>query len=356
MTQDVLFSVGEHGLATITLNRPKAINSLTHEMIAAIGQRLQEWASDEQVRLVVVKGEGAKGLCAGGDIKALYEANTSAEAMEKAVRFFADEYQVDQLIYEFAKPVVAVLDGVVMGGGVGLTYGASHRIVTERTKWSMPEMNIGFFPDVGAAYFLNQAPGQIGKYLALTAAIIQAPDVLYSQAADAYMASERLESFLLALERKDWSAAGDGTEAELNRLVATYAENPAGAGRLAGVREQIDRHFAFATLEEIVASLAAEESEFARETIEALLSKSPSSLKVTLKQLIDGKGKTREECFATDLVLAQNFMRHPDFFEGVRSVLIDKDRSPRYAYRTLADVSPELVERFFQASDSVASS
>ncbi|GED27677.1 3-hydroxyisobutyryl-CoA hydrolase [Brevibacillus agri] len=345
MTNDVLFSVGDNGLATITLNRPQAINSLTHDMVLAIGQRLREWAGNENVRLVLMKGEGTKGFCAGGDIKALYEANTSAEAMEQAVRFFADEYQVDQMVYAFAKPIVAVLDGVVMGGGVGLTYGASHKIVTERTKWSMPEMNIGFFPDVGAAYFLNQAPGHVGRYLALTAAVIQAPDVLYSQAANVYMTSERLEAFCRELEQKNWS--GEKTAAELDQLIQAYAETPAAEGKLAALREQIDRHFAFATMEEILASLETEASEFAEETKQALLSKSPSSLKVTLKQLVDGKSKTREECFATDLVLAQNFMRHPDFFEGVRSVLIDKDRSPRYAYRTLEDVSQEVVQAFF---------
>ncbi|MGN7469092.1 enoyl-CoA hydratase/isomerase family protein [Brevibacillus sp. SAFN-007a] len=354
MTNDVLFSVGDNGLATITLNRPQAINSLTHDMVLAIGQRLREWAGKENVRLVVIKGEGTKGFCAGGDIKALYEANTGAEALEKAVRFFADEYQVDQMVYAFGKPIVAVLDGVVMGGGVGLTYGASHRIVTERTKWSMPEMNIGFFPDVGAAYFLNKAPGYVGRYLALTAAVIQAPDVLYSQAADVYMASERLKAFLGELEQKDWT--GEKAAVELDPLIQAYAETPAGEGQLAALRESIDRHFAFATIEEILASLEAEESEFAAKTKAAILEKSPSSLKVTLKQLVDGENKTREECFATDLVLAQNFMRHPDFFEGVRSVLIDRDRSPRYTYRTLGDVSEELVERFFRASDSVTSS
>jgi len=169
MTNEVLFSISDNGVATILLNRPKALNSLSLEMVQAIGTTLEDWANNNQVKAVVMKGAGTKGLCAGGDIKTLYAAKDSAEGLEKANDFFITEYKTDLAVAQFPKPIIACLDGIVMGGGVGLTNGASMRIVTERTIWAMPEMTIGFFPDVGAAYFLNKAPGFVGRYLALTA-------------------------------------------------------------------------------------------------------------------------------------------------------------------------------------------
>lgn len=149
MTEHVLFSVSENGVASITLNRPKALNSLSYDMPQPIGQKLKEWEHDERIALIVLKGAGTKGFCAGGDIKTLYEARSNEAALQHAERFFEEEYEIDTYIYQYKKPIIACLDGIVMGGGVGLTNGAKYRIVTERTKWAMPEMNIGFFPDVG---------------------------------------------------------------------------------------------------------------------------------------------------------------------------------------------------------------
>lgn len=175
---DVLFSTSDNGVATITLNRPKAINSLTYDMLLPIRQKLHEWDRNKDIHLVILKGAGSKGFCAGGDIKTLYQAKESPEALKAAESFFEEEYKTDHSVYQFSKPIVACLDGIVMGGGVGLTYGASLRIVTERTKWAMLEMNIGFFPDVGAAYFLNKAPGYVGRYVALTTKVLTATDVM----------------------------------------------------------------------------------------------------------------------------------------------------------------------------------
>lgn len=345
MTDQVLFSVNKNGVATITLNRPKALNSISYEMIGPISQKLKEWEMDDQIHLVIIKGAGTKGLCAGGDIKTLYEARLDDSALQKAEQFFEDEFQLDMLVYKFPKPIVACLDGFVMGGGVGLTYGASHRIVTERTKWAMPEMNIGFFPDVGSAYFLNKAPGYIGRYLALTASVIKAPDVLYINAADFYMTSEKLNALLTYIEQVDWHAKDIHTA--LTELINDYSELPVTESELSTFQTEIDKHFSFHTVEEIIHSLEKDASHFATQTKETMLSKSPFSLKITLKQFIDGEKKTLEECFATDLVLAKNFLKHEDFFEGVRSVVIDKDQNPQYKYKQLEAVSDEVVNSFF---------
>ncbi|MBZ5213953.1 Short-chain-enoyl-CoA hydratase [Bacillus paralicheniformis] len=351
MSDDVLFSVNQNGAAAIVLNRPKALNSLTYDMVRLIGEKLNEWETDQNVSVVVIKGAGPKGLCAGGDIKALYEARSSKQALQEAECFFETEYEVDMAVHRFPKPIIACLDGIVMGGGVGLTYGASHRIVTERTKWAMPEMNIGFFPDVGAAYFLNRAPGHIGRYLGLTASVIHAADVLYINGADAYMESGALERLIQTVEQTDWRLVN--VEEKLNQLIGESKTKPSQESTLARDQQAIDRHFKYDKLEEILQSLESEGSTFSSNVKKTMLSKAPFSLKITLKQLADGRQKTLEECFATDLVLAKNFLKHDDFFEGVRSVLIDRDQSPNYKYRHVSDVTDEAVDRFFQPSESV---
>lgn len=352
MTDEVLFSVNPNGVATILLNRPKALNSLTHGMVIAIGGKLREWKTDNRVSIVVMKGAGSKALCAGGDIKSLYEARLSESARRKAENFFTDEYEVDMAVHQYPKPIIACLDGIVMGGGVGLTYGASHRIVTERTKWSMPEMNIGFFPDVGAAYFLNKAPGHAGRYLALTASVIQAQDVLYVNGADIYMKSEALERFIEKVENTDWRH--EKMEEILDQLIDEYKTHSSNESHVSSIQHEIDRYFAFETVEKILQSLDSQTSDFNLNAKGLLLSKSPFSLKITLKQMIDGKQKTMKECFATDLLLAKNFLKHDDFYEGVRSVLIDRDQSPNYEYKYVSDVTNDMVDQFFKPISPVS--
>ena len=329
MTNEVLFSINDNGVATITLNRPKALNSLSFEMVKELKTKLEEWQADDSICLVILNGAGEKGFCAGGDIKALYQSNASEAAYQEAKQFFKVEYEVDKLIYSFPKPIIACLDGIVMGGGVGLSYGASHRIVTERTKWAMPEMNIAFFPDVGAAYFLNKAPSYLGRYLALTASVITAPDILYIKAADIYMTHEALGEFIRTVNETNWHERS--IENTLQDLIENYASSPNEESKLQNQEERINEHFAFETIEGIILSLEEKDDAFAEETSKILLSKSPFSLKITLKQLIDGQNKTIVECLATDLTLATNFMKHHDFFEGVRTVLIDKGQTPQYS-------------------------
>lgn len=347
MTNSVLFSTNENGVAELTLNQPKAINSLTYDMLVPVKEKLIEWEKDDAINVVIIQGAGEKGFCAGGDMKALYEAGKNDNAKVAGAQFFTLEYEIDQMIDTFSKPIIACLDGIVMGGGVGLAYGASDRIVTEKTKWAMPEMNIGFFPDVGAAYFLNKAPGQIGRYLALTSSVINGGEVMSIHAADHFMQSKDLERFIEAVKATSW--AHESVKASLQELIKRYTSEATGNNQLQTMQAEIDEHFRFDTVEEIVASLKKGTSTFASETAQTLLAKSPVSLKVTLKQLSEGKGKSFAECLETDLVLANNFMGNPDFFEGVRSVLIDKDHTPNYQYKVLSDVSEALVNSFFES-------
>src|SRR5690625_5070302 len=246
---EVLFSTKENGVATITLNQPKSINALSYNMLLPIKQKLIDWEKDKEVSIVILKGAGSKGFCAGGDIKTLYQARQGQKEMQAAEQFFEEEYETDQLVSQFSKPIIACLDGIVMGGGVGLSYGASHRIVTETTKWAMPEMNISFFPDVGAAYFLNKAPGKVGRYVALTSQTYEAADVLYMRAANVYVPSEDLTTLLDELEHKKWSETE--VEDELKTLINKYSTSPNEKSTLAEAQKKIDTHFRYDSLEEI---------------------------------------------------------------------------------------------------------
>lgn len=346
MSEQVLFSQEENGLASITLNRPEAIHSLTYDMLDAIGTKLKEWEQDERVHLVVLKSSGDKGFCAGGDIKTLYEARKNEEGMQRAVAFFKREYEVDEMVHTFSKPIIAILDGIVMGGGVGLSYGADYRIVTEKTKWAMPEMNIGFFPDVGAAYFLNQAPGYTGRYLALTASVIKAAEIIYSEAADYYISRERLDDFLSYLETVDWNRNSE--ESAVQSAIEKFSSSPSEASELRKVQDEIDQHFSETSVEDIAESLHQSSTAFAKKARESVLSKSPCSLKVTLHQLIEGEGKSIIDCLEADFTIAKNFLLHDDFYEGIRSVLIDKDHRTNYKYNKLSDVDGEVIEQFFE--------
>src|SRR5699024_10252971 len=351
MTEEVLFDIDQNGTATITLNRPKAINSLTHNMLANIRNKLLTWKNDDSVQVIILEGAGSRGLCAGGDMKALYDIQNSEGALQEARNFFDVEYETDLLVYEYPKPIVASLDGIVMGGGVGISYGASHRIVTDKTKWSMPEMNIGFFPDVGVACFLNKAPGYIGRYLALRTTVLTASDVLYINGTDYYMPKEQLFNLPKEIKATNWHETNP--KENLNQLVESFAEKrETPAENLEELQEKIDQHFKYDTVEEIIKSLEFDSSDFAQKTKENMLSKSPVSLKVTLKQLKKGEGKSFGECLDNDLTIASNFMKHGDFYEGVRSVLVDKDRNPDYEYKQLSDVTDELVDSFFTINES----
>ncbi len=343
---EVIVKKNDRGLATILLNRPKALNALNISMVREIKASLEAMKEDDDVRLILFSSTNERAFCAGGDIKALYEAKMNGENMEEAGRFFIEEYELDGMIYSYPKPIVANLDGIVMGGGVGLTYGAEYKIVTERTKWAMPEMHISFYPDVGASYFLNQAPGYIGRYIALTAKTFEASDVLYMQTANYYIPSEDLDAFLQTLEKTNWKE--EDVEETMHNLLDNYQKDVKKESLLQRYEEKINEHFQYDTVEQIIDSLDQDDSSFAQETKKLLTSLSPISLKVTLELLRWAEGKTMDQCLTQDISVSQRFLAIDDFYEGARSVLIDKDRQPSYRFQTLEEVSDDLVQSFFQ--------
>ena len=315
----------------IRLNRPKVLNSLNLEMVELLYRKLQGWKDDPSISLVCMSGEGGKGFCAGGDMRSLYDLRES-HVTETARSFFSTEYQLDLLIHSYPKPILVYMDGIVMGGGVGLAAGASHRIVTEKTKWAMPEMNIGFFPDVGASFFLNKMPGYTGRYLALTSEMIKAGDVIYSGGADYFIESNNWENIKADILLANWDNKLAGKE--LTILIEKY-NRPTHqlSSPIAEYQEKINQHFSFDRMEDILSSLdnaASNGDQWSAETRKILLSKSPLSLKVTLSQLQHGKNKSLADCFRMEFDLSMNFMKNPDFYEGVRAVLVDKDRSPNW--------------------------
>lgn len=343
---EVYSHVNENGVATLTLNNPKALNSINLNMVQLLFKELKKWENDDNVQVVILEGEGDRAFCAGGDIKSLYKSNVDEDVKAGAIQFFKEEYELDAFIYEYPKPIIANLSGIVMGGGVGLSYHADYRIVSEKTMWAMPEMNLGFFPDVGAGYFLNKAPGSYGRYLALTGEVINGKDAIYVNAADYLIPSDEVSNVLETIKETKWS------KADLKEKLAKILEDKSSAsileGKINAYEEQINQHFAFNTVEEIVTSLESDSSEFAQKTKETILEKSPVSLKVALEQAIRCEDKTLQEALAVDEVLANNFLNHADFYEGIRSVLIDKDKTPHYEYKKLSDVSDDFVNSFFK--------
>ncbi|WP_020008102.1 enoyl-CoA hydratase/isomerase family protein [Salinicoccus albus] len=347
-TSTVLFNV-HNGIGWITLNRPQVLNSLDVDMVTRIKERLDTWKSRSDVVMVCVVGAGEKGLCAGGDIRKLYDYRSS-NIVGHAAHFFTAEYMMDAMFWHFPKPVLVYMDGVVMGGGAGISVGASHRIVTEKTKWAMPELNIGFFPDVGSSYFLNRLPGAIGRYLALTSEVIKGEDAVYLGLADYYLEEKDWDELLQVLSEKDWTAGDAGND--LHELVGSFKKTNDVPSSLQEMKEKIDAHFSLDTVEGIIHSLeksSRNTDDWEDKMRQKLLSKSPTSLKVALKQQ-QGKGRSYTDCLRMELDMAMNFMNHHDFYEGVRAVLVDKDRSPAWQPAALSDVSDADVASFFEYS------
>jgi enoyl-CoA hydratase len=328
----------KNDLGHITLDRPQVINALTHDMVRAIDSALREWEHDERVRAVLIRGEGDRGLCAGGDIRAIYaDAKSGGSA---SLEFWADEYRLNARIARYPKPYLALMDGLVMGGGVGISAHGSIRVVTERSRVGMPETGIGFVPDVGGTYLLSRAPGQIGVHMALTGAPISGADAISAGFADSFMSSARIPDLLQALEESDVDAA-----------IARFLETPP-LGHLAEQLEWINACYAAETVEEILAQLHAVggEAEAAAGLIEG---KSPLALKLTLRAL-----RTAATLQSLEAVLKQEYrlssasLRSHDLLEGIRAQIIDKDRNPRWSPPTLNEVTDDMVAAFFEPTDA----
>lgn len=327
-------------LGRLRLDRPKALNALTHGMVREIDAALNQFSADPGLAAVLLTGEGERGLCAGGDLRGLYDNPGTAFAET----FWRDEYRLDSRIAAYEKPFVAVMDGITMGGGVGLAGHAAHRIVTERSRVAMPETGIGYLPDVGGTWLLPRAPGQVGTYLGLTGEPVGAADALYCGLADVMVPSQSLPDLIDALSALPPDAGDAGVREAIDRLARDPGEAP-----LAQHRETIDRCFAFDMIDEILSALAADGSEFAAATRKTLLTKSPSSLVLTLCLLRLGRRSPNlEACLEREFHASLALLEEGDFREGIRAAVIDKDKSPRWNPPSLDAVDPARIARWLE--------
>lgn len=334
----------------ITLNRPRAINALNLEMVHLIRQALTAWEHDDEVQVVLLRGAGDRGLCSGGDVRRQRElALGSEEDHAQALRFWADEYELDGMIGTYPKPFVALLDGITMGGGVGLAGHASHRVVTSTSKVAMPEMTIGFFPDVGATHLLVACPGQLGLHLALTGRAAGAADAIHAGLADAYVDTENNPSATDEIESRLASSgvAALGPRGDLGHLLNGLSADPGGSA-MAEAADWIDRCYARESPAEMVEALRAESSEAARAAADEIEARSPLAVHIAVRAVRQAAELGElAAVLRRDTALATWFTDEPEFHEGVRAQLVDKDRNPAWRHASLSDVSPEEVDAAF---------
>jgi enoyl-CoA hydratase/carnithine racemase len=341
----------EGGLATLTINRPKALNALTLDNYRRFDPALRAWEADPSVLAVIVRGAGDRAFCAGGDVRAVYEAGRGINGDPGLTAvFFREEYELIHRIHRFPKPYIAIIDGITMGGGAGISVNGAYRIATEKTLFAMPETGIGLFPDVGATHFLNRCPGHIGRYLGLTGVRLNAEDALYCGLATHAVKHDRVEALLEELRRDRFLT---GYQHSLSELYLGRFRVEPGASPLAVLQPAIDRCFAGDSIEAILDALAAEAASggeyaaWAEEIRASLLTKSPTSLRITLRQLTIGRDYDLQAALALEYRLTQHVMAAHDFYEGVRAMLIDRDQKPRWQPATLAEVSEGMVDAYF---------
>ncbi|MDG3012253.1 enoyl-CoA hydratase/isomerase family protein [Rhodococcus sp. D2-41] len=327
----------EHGVGEILLDRPTALNALDIGMIRDMHDTLMAWRDDDAVHTVLVRSAIPKAFCAGGDIRAVREAGLGGDT-EAVWGYFSEEYRLDQLIADYPKPYVAVIDGVAMGGGLGISVHGAFRVVTERAVLAMPETAIGFIPDVGASHFLSNLPGSIGMYLGLTGTRLTAADAVELGLATHYVPSLELDDFIADLLAED-----------IDTALANHMRLPP-AGAILDRRERIDAVFSADTVGGMLDRLVDEKGDddgWAAETLAALVKHSPWSMSVTAELIRQGSGSTLEHCLGRELRVAVKMSRCPDFAEGIRAVLVDKDHAPTWDPATLSGVDPEAVREVF---------
>ncbi len=333
---EILFSrLGRAGI--ITLNRPKALNALTHNMVRAMHPQLREWERDDGVERVIIEGAGEKAFCAGGDVRALYDLGRARDPA--FIEFYREEYRLNTYIKRYPKPFIALIDGIVMGGGVGISVHGSHRVVSEKVLFAMPETGIGLFPDVGGTYFLPRCPGELGMYLGLTGARLNAGDALYSGVATHCVASSDISDLRGRIVEEE----------NIDAVFQAKAHEP-DAGKLAEVRSLIDECFSASTVEEVILKLNAlpdEAAEWGAKTASILASKSPTSLKLTLRQIREGAKLDFEDCMRLEFRLVNRIFHGHDFFEGTRALIIDKDQDPNWSPKLLEDAGDGVIGTYF---------
>jgi enoyl-CoA hydratase/carnithine racemase len=352
MSDSVLFE--QRGqLAVVTLNVEKTLNSLTLEMVDAMYPQLLAWQADDSVAAVFIQGAGEKALCAGGDVQQLYQSSiaTPGGPCEYAETFFCNEYRLDYLLHSYSKPVICWGHGIVMGGGLGVMAAAGHKVVTERTRIAMPEITIALFPDVGGSYFLNRMPANSGLFVALTAASLNAADALYLNLGDYYCNHASKAEVLSQLEALDWAQERQSRDDQISALLGAMQGDELPAGNVEANADLIERCCNADSVEAVAENIAALDSDdkWLQKAKASLAHGSPITAKVIFEQLRGAQGLGLAEVFQRELVLATNIVRHPEFAEGVRALLIDKDQSPAWIYKSIAEVPSSLIEEFFTA-------
>lgn len=341
---DLILTEVHQQVGHLILNRPDALNSLNLDMVRALQQHLDAWAKDDNIKAVVLRAEGERAFCAGGDIRSLYDSHLANDGMY--VTFFEEEYALDQYIHEYPKPFIALMHGYVLGGGMGLVQGASVRIVSERTRLGMPEVAIGYFPDVGGSYFLPRLPQHFGFWMGVTGQHINAADSLAVGLADYYLNTAKFDAFLAALSAADW--AGDAHEI-VARIVAEHAESAPTDTEHAEQLALISKHFNQATVADIIASLEneTEAAEWAQANMNVMRSRSPLAMATTLTMLHTGAKLSLSECFALELHLDRQWFSKGNIVEGVRALIVDKDKNPQWDPPTIEAIDEEQVAEFF---------
>jgi len=331
----------EGAAGVIRLNRPKALNAVTLEMFRDIDKALDRFEADPGITVILLEGAGERGLCAGGDIRTLWESSKVNGDLGKIL--WREEYILNARIKKFPKPYVAFMDGIVMGGGVGLSAHASHRVVTDRTKLAMPEVGLGFFPDVGGTFLLSHSPGEIGTYFGLTGQTMNGPDAIHAKFADWVVPGGRLPELREALTKLHSGA----TAADVSKLINGFSTGET-AGPVAAKEPTIDALFGFDRMEDIFTALKRDGSEFALTTLKTLNEKSPRGMVVTLNLLrLARKSSSLEECLVREYRAALEVFRSDDFREGVRAAVIDKDRNPSWSPPRIEDVTPQMLAPYF---------
>lgn len=336
MSDDILFE-RRGNLGLITLNRPKALNAISLEMVRGMAKQLTAWAEDDGVKAVMIQGAGGKAFAAGGDIQRLYDAMT-ADDDPYPVPFFAEEYRLNRQIKRFPKPFVAFYNGIVMGGGVGVSVHGSHRIATDLTSFAMPETGIGFFPDVGGTYFLPRLKGGLGNYMAMTGGRLDGGDCVAEGLADAYLPADRADALITVLSQADDPAAA----------IATLAEPPP-EGRLGRDRQAVAVCFDRATTNDVFAALEMAGTDWAEKQTKAIRSKSPLSIAIAWEQLRRGAKLNFDACLTLEYRIALAACRTGEFREGVRALIVDKDNTPAWRHARVEDVPASETLAHFEA-------
>ena len=340
MSEDIVISQQQH-LGIITLNRPQALNALTLAMVRSMQQQLMAWRDDAAIHAVVIRSTCGKAFCAGGDVRGLYE--SGQQHSPEQMMFFEEEYRLNQLIHHYPKPYIALMDGVTMGGGVGISLHGSHPVASTSFVFAMPETSIGFFPDIGASFLLSRCPGKMGLYLGLTGNRLQAEEACAVGLVKYVVKSTAFEAVMDALIHADLSKdAHRKVSSCLNQF-----QEPVDFGLIADLQTKIDSCFAYTDVVSIMCGLKDDDEPWYREILHTLEQKSPLSLCVTLAQLTKAAHMNFDECIQMDYCLVQHFIKDHDFYEGVRALLIDKDKSPQWSPKTLSLVKSSLVKDYF---------